>query len=476
MKKNYILFKKTLLACGFSILAMSSFSQTEVYTDTLFYTGAVQQYTVPNCATDVTITTYGAQGASGSTINPDINAGGAAGLGNRVVGGWSNLTPGQIIYVYVGGAASGATGGFNGGGNGVALNDLNPSGGGGGATDVRYPTDALSDRVQVAGGGGGGGNAAYHWNGAAFTGGNGGNGGGSGVSLDGSAGTDAIGDSGFTYPGGMGGTSAGPGAGAIGCGSFLGQTGGASAGEVGGNGGIGSSLEVPGYRANGGAGGGGYVGGNGGGGGSAGTDGCSGNNIGAGGGGSAGTNYFNGEPKDFENGVREGNGMVVIQYTVVAEVAELSLAEAPCVGQETQLVFSPEGGSFSVLQGNSADVSAGGVFSPSAEGTYQIVYSFTDTCTNFASADTLTLNITCDVAGLADAAANDLVLYPNPTENTLYLQSNLVLGQVVITDARGQFVLSLEASSNLLEIDVRHLEAGLYFVQTATGVQRFIVK
>lgn len=476
MKKNYILFKKALLASGFSIVAMSSLAQTEVYTDTLFYTGAVQQYTVPNCATDITITTYGAQGAAGSVLNPDINAGGAAGLGNRVTGGWSSLSPGQIIYVYVGGAASGATGGFNGGGNGVAINGLNPSGGGGGATDVRYPTDALSDRVQVAGGGGGGGNAAYHWNGAAFTGGNGGNGGGSGVSLDGSAGTDAIGDSGFAYPSGLGGTSAGPGAGAIGCGGFLGQIGGASAGEVGGNGGIGSSLEVPGYRASGGAGGGGYVGGNGGGGGSAGTAGCSGNNIGAGGGGSAGTNYLNGEPNDFENGVREGNGMVVIQYTIIAQEAELSLAMSPCLGQEAQLNFSPAGGTFSVLQGNSADVNASGLFSPSALGTYEIVYAVTDECTNEIIADTLTLNITCDVANLNEAAASNLIIYPNPTENTLFVQSSDVLGQVVISDARGQIVLSLDSSSNLLEIDVRHLEAGLYFVQTATGVQRFIVK
>lgn len=467
--------KKTLVASGLSVLAFGSMAQTEVYTDTLFYTGAVQQYTVPDCASNVTITTYGAQGAAGSTINPSINSGGAPGLGNRVVGGWSNLTPGQTIYVYVGGAASGATGGFNGGGNGIAMNGQNPSGGGGGATDVRYPTDALSDRIQVAGGGGGGGNAAYHWNGSPFTGGNGGDGGGDGVSLDGASGEDAIGDSDFTYPGGMAGTSAGPGAGAIGCGSFLGQTGGASNGEVGGNGGIGSSLEVPGYRASGGAGGGGYVGGNGGGGGSAGTAGCSGNNIGAGGGGSAGTNYFNGEPKDFENGVREGNGMVIIQYTIVSEVAELSLAVAPCIGQETQLDFSPEGGTFSLLQGNSADVSAAGVFAPSSAGTYEIVYSYTDACTNFSSSATVTVTITCDVAGLEGFDQNFKV-YPNPTDNTLFVQSSDVLGQVVISDARGQIVLSLDSSSNLLEIDVRHLDAGIYFVQTVNGIQRFIVK
>lgn len=475
MKKNITNFRKAFLSAGALITASCGFAQTTNYSDTLQYTGSMQTYVIPDCATNIVITAYGAQGANGSTITPGINSGGQAGLGNKVIGGWSNLEPGQTIYVNIGGAADGGIGGYNGGGTGQSNGGQNPSGGGGGATDIRYPTDNLSDRVQVAGGGGGGGNAAYHWNGAAFTGGNGGNGGGSGVSLDGSAGTDAIGDSGFAYPSGLGGTSSGPGAGAIGCGSFLGQTGGANSGSVGGNGGIGSSLEQPDYRAHGGAGGGGYEGGNGGGGGSAGTEGCSGNNIGAGGGGSAGTNYFNGEPKDFENGVRQGNGLVVIQYTIGSDEAELSLATAPCVGQEATFTFSPEGGIFTVLQGNSADVNTNGVFAPSAPGTYQVVYTYTDACTNLSSSDTVTLNITCDVAGL-DGFEQNFKVYPNPTENILFVQSSDVLGQVLVSDARGQIVLSLESSSNMLEIDVRHLDAGIYFVQTANGIQRFVVK
>lgn len=450
------------------------YGQVTSHSDTLHYTGAMQTYTVPDCAQDVVIITYGAQGADGSTINPSINSGGQAGLGNRVVGEWTNLLPGQMIYVNVGGAAQGGTGGYNGGGNGIAISGQNPSGGGGGATDVRFPSADLSDRVQVAGGGGGGGNAAYHWNGTVFTGGDGGNGGGSGSSLDGANGANSEGDL-NTFPGGLGGTSAGPGAGAVGCGGFLGQAGEANNGEVGGNGGIGSSLEGPDYRANGGAGGGGYVGGNGGGGGSAGTPGCSGNMIGAGGGGSAGTNYFNGEPDDFENGVRQGNGLVVIQFIIVSEEAELTLATTPCVGEEVNFTFSPEGGTFFVLQGNSADVSSNGVFSPSTTGTYQVRYEYTDDCTNITTADTVTVNVTCDLAGLADFE-NNFKVYPNPTEDVLYVQASAVLGNIVISDASGQVVMTTESSSNLMEIDVRRLDAGIYFLQTTNGIHRFIVK
>jgi hypothetical protein len=460
-----------LLSSGATLFTFFCQGQTQFHSDTLFYTGSMQTYTVPDCATNIVIIAYGAQGANGSTVNPGINTGGLAGLGNRVVGGWSSLEPGSSIYVNVGGAANGATGGYNGGGNGNSSSGQNPSGGGGGATDVRFPSSALTDRVQVAGGGGGGGNAAYHWNSAVFTGGNGGNGGGNQAlfenSIDGAAGTDAIGDGGSSYPSGLGGTSAGPGAGAAGCGSFLGQAGGSNSGEIGGAGGIGSSLELANYRAHGGAGGGGYVGGNGGGGGSAGTTGCSGNNIGAGGGGSTGTNYMNGEPKDFENGVREGDGMVVIQYSVVPEEVSLTSSIVPCVSQEVTLDFLPVGGTFTVLEGNSADLSATGVFTPSEEGTYEIVYTVIDVCTNEPVSDTLTLNITCDLAGLTEGTVTSLNVYPNPGSGVIAVSVNQAT-TAVFTNVNGAVLTNLQLNG-ATSIDVSNYASGVYFIHTAEG-------
>lgn len=474
MKNLYV--KRSLIILGVSTALGQVYAQELSFSDTLFFSSNMQTYTVPDCATNIVITTFGAQGAAGSTLNPNINSGGQAGLGNRVTGMWGDLLPGQTLYVNIGGAAIGAIGGYNGGGNGKATQGQNQSGGGGGATDIRFPTDALEDRIQVSGGGGGGGNAAYHWSMSSFTGGNGGNGGGNGNSLDGMNGEDVIGDSGFLYPGGFGGTSSGPGAASNGCASFLGVAGDAGVGANGGNGGFGTSLSTQNYRANGGGGGGGYLGGNGGGGGSAGTPNCAGNNIGAGGGGSAGTNYFNGEPKDFENGVRTGDGMVVIQYTIVPEDVSLSASIVPCVSQEITLDFSPEGGSFTVLQGNSADLSASGVFMPSEEGTYQIVYSVNDVCTDQIISDTLTLEIVCNSANLTFESIGDLTIYPNPVENNMFIQSSGVLGQVTILDIRGQQVIHAESFSKSLQIDVQYLKAGLYFLHTDAGVKKFIVK
>jgi len=116
---------------------------------TLGYTGAVQTYTVPSGVTYVTLQAWGAQGGVGD------NGGAVGGKGGYSTGKLI-VSPGTILYVYVGnGGAGGGTmlGGWNGGGGGRGYYG---GGGGGGASDVRTGT-ALSSRVIVAGGGGGGG-------------------------------------------------------------------------------------------------------------------------------------------------------------------------------------------------------------------------------------------------------------------------------------------------------------------------------
>lgn len=101
------------------------------------YTGSFQTWTVPPCITSITIEALGAQGGSSS-------AGGTGGLGGRAVA-TVTVTPGDILYIYVGGAGFQAPGpgpcggaGFNGGGDGT-YNSAYPqrAGGGGGASDVR---------------------------------------------------------------------------------------------------------------------------------------------------------------------------------------------------------------------------------------------------------------------------------------------------------------------------------------------------
>src|SRR5688572_13847125 len=107
------------------------------------FTGAPQSFTVPANVTSIQLNVFGAQGAIGTG-----SAGGAGGLGGRAIGNLA-VTAGQVLDIFVGGAATNQNGGFNGGGNG----GLSFGGGGGGRSDVRV----AGNPVIIAGGGGGGG-------------------------------------------------------------------------------------------------------------------------------------------------------------------------------------------------------------------------------------------------------------------------------------------------------------------------------
>ena len=134
-------------------LGGSGSANIEAVNETFSYTGSSQTYTATHSGT-FTFKLWGAQGGSGYTTT-----GGKGGYST----GTYNLTSGQTIYIYVGGAGSKASGvasggGWNGGGNGgIDTQASQNGGGGGGATDIRVGGTALSDRVIVAAGGAGGG-------------------------------------------------------------------------------------------------------------------------------------------------------------------------------------------------------------------------------------------------------------------------------------------------------------------------------
>jgi hypothetical protein len=311
MKQSLQTVKSVLFGAG--LVAFSAASYAQIQTDSLNFTGGIQTYTVPCGVTSINIEAYGAQGGTGAT-GGNASTGGFGGLGGYA-SGTLDVTPGQVLNIFVGGAGT-TLAGFNGGGNGGSQN----AGAGGGATDVRMNGTNASDRILVAGGGGGGGRAGCEA--ANVAGGNGGSGGG----VAGQDGTAAATSGGFAG-GGFGGTVGAGGAAGIGCSGFLGAPGSTSTNENGANGGAGQSCccfslgSIPG----GGGGGGGYIGGSGGGGGSAGTTGCSGNDKGAGGGGAGGSSYNGGMTVagTVTNGIRTGNGVVIISYNDPTPVASL---------------------------------------------------------------------------------------------------------------------------------------------------------
>ncbi len=299
-------------------------------TETFEFSGAPEDFVVPEGVCSLTVDAFGAEGGVGSNGN-------VAGLGGHATA-TLEVTPGETLVVTVGeqggdaqeggkGGGDVGLGGFNGGADGGGdSGNQDPGGGGGGASDVRQGGDGLDARVVVAGGGGGSGgdsaeddaplaDGATRPEGVPPTRGSGGDGGGS----EGTPGED----SGFGAGGGGGGTqSAG---GAAGQPDDSSEAGALGNGGVGGDGNIGNDA--------GGGGGGGFYGGGGGAGDfsqpqspdadpdviQAAPEGGSSTDDGGGGGGGSGLGPAG---VAFETGVQSGNGLVTITYDTEAATCD----------------------------------------------------------------------------------------------------------------------------------------------------------
>ncbi len=124
------------------------------------YTGNVQTFTIPDGVTAINVDAYGAQGGDGWNVDGGGSVKGLGGLGG-LVHATLTVTPGELLYIYIGGTGQDATttpgmGGWNGGGNGGGSTSGYSGGGGGGATDIRRGGTELTNRILVAGGGGSG--------------------------------------------------------------------------------------------------------------------------------------------------------------------------------------------------------------------------------------------------------------------------------------------------------------------------------
>lgn len=129
-------------------------------TTSFSFTGSEQAFTVPAGVSTVHVAAVGGRGNAGT----DGSDGGHRGTAT----GDLAVTPGETLYVLVGGAgAPGNTliglpgaGGFNGGARGANAGGGSFGGGGGGATDIRTISSSqpgsLGSRLIVAAGGGGG--------------------------------------------------------------------------------------------------------------------------------------------------------------------------------------------------------------------------------------------------------------------------------------------------------------------------------
>ncbi len=135
-----------------------------INTQTFSYTGGLQQFIVPNRVTSIQVTAIGAKGGTGAR--------GQVGGGGANITTTLSVTPGQVLYVVVGGhPGQSATAKYGFGGNGG--DGTNYGGAGGGLSGVfTNASPAIANALIIAGGGGGG---SGNPTGNDFTGGNAGN-------------------------------------------------------------------------------------------------------------------------------------------------------------------------------------------------------------------------------------------------------------------------------------------------------------
>ena len=165
--KSYII---VVFLCSMLLNAQSAFQNLAVKkpilptTYSYQYTGAIQQFVVPNRVTSIQVNTIGAKGGTGAR-------GQAGGAGANITT-TLNVTPGQILYIVVGGfPGQSATVKYGFGGNGGS--GTNYGGAGGGLSGVfSSSSPAIANSLVVAGGGGGGAGNSTSFN---YTGGNAGN-------------------------------------------------------------------------------------------------------------------------------------------------------------------------------------------------------------------------------------------------------------------------------------------------------------
>ncbi len=395
MKRFYLL--KLVLPIAIILgLQLSAFAQPITFS----YTGSVQTYTVPAGVTSLNIDLAGAQG--GNFTSPAK----IGGKGGRVTG-FLAVTPGQVLYIYIGqqpgasscgsgGAAGLSSGGGENGGTGSSSAGQCGGAGAGGGTDIRTIAGDLNSRKMVGGGGGGSGYAC------------------------GEDGGDAGGLTGVNgnYCGGA----------STQCGSGGTQTAGGAAGSPGA---VAGSLGAGGNASNsfwGGGGGGGYYGG----GGSYGGSGAGGSSY-AGGAGVSGA--------VLTGGYNTGNGYVIICPVPVGGAISGTAALCPG-GTSTLTQAGPAGGVWSSSAPLIASIgSSSGVVNAIAAGLASITYNASTACGTAVSTYTITVNPNPATIGgtltvceggatttLTDAAAGGTWTSANPSIATIGASSGVATG------------------------------------------------
>lgn len=81
-----------------------------------------------------------------------------------------------------------------------------------------------------------------------------------------------------------------------------------------------------------------------------------------------------------------------------------------------------------------------------------------------------------ELVGFEDNAIVDLLAYPNPTQNILFIEAGVELSQVTIYTVLGQQVLQQELNKTSGTVDMSSLTAGTYFVKVSSATNNSVLQ
>jgi PBP1b-binding outer membrane lipoprotein LpoB len=70
----------------------------------------------------------------------------------------------------------------------------------------------------------------------------------------------------------------------------------------------------------------------------------------------------------------------------------------------------------------------------------------------------------------------EISMFPNPSSGIVDINASTSIGPIAVYNTLGQVVYNTKSVTNNVQLDLTHLQTGLYFVKTNNSTQKLILK
>ncbi len=152
----------------------------------------------------------------------------------------------------------------------------------------------------------------------------------------------------------------------------------------------------------------------------------------------------------------------VITVNPVPDAGAVAGADLVCVGDTISLTDAAPGGTWTSANG-SAFVSSSGIVLGLSIGADTIMYTVTNACgTDVAEHPIIVHNCITNVESVNEQC--NIKVYPNPTNNEVFIDANDKIGALKITNTLGQEVFDGYIDTRTTAISLRAFPSGVYFI------------